>query len=115
MPRFKPCGLLLNVPLSVKNFPAILKNAPETNRTFVSGGVAGDAIREIGGAMTDVIGGITFSALGAFAVIDSGNTAVYGDNQGKFSVVIFRPSFVVPTGPENSVHTISSRFWRRVA
>ena len=85
------------------------------NSPFVSGGVAGDAIREIRGnygrVFTNTQG---LSPNGAYSA-----TPVSTIDWNYGSVTLFEGEFnssrVVPTGTENSPRTFSVQYWRRVA
>jgi hypothetical protein len=87
--------------------------------TFVSGGVAGDMIRELAGAWNTIVDH-RFPAVGVF-VSSSTGTLLFGSNpatetdQRRNSNLRFKASDYAPTGTENSNRTLSDRFWRRVA
>jgi len=89
------------------------------NTTFLSGGVARDAIREISGVLEG------YGSLGATRVIATAGT-FFSKGAGDFlgfpfenlytgTDIGFAAGLKVPTGNENSVRTLSNRWWRRVA
>jgi len=82
--------------------------------TFVSGGVAGDAIRNILGGFGSVSREWTILATEAFFL---GTTlpALYGTGHTPTTEVRMDVSLVVPTGPQNSPETMAVRWLRRVA
>ena len=79
---------------------------------FISGGIAGDMIRNIIGGI-NFNGGVINASTGAFTMSGPGNQAQLVGQNGNFYIT-FNPSLVVPTGPEDSPITFSVKFWRRV-
>jgi hypothetical protein len=85
--------------------------------TFVSGGVAGDQIRNMTGQF--YIGGTSSVAIGyngVFTAIPSGSVwGGHSSGSGDNAWIIFTSTRVVPTGPENSPRTLSTVIWRRIS
>ena len=82
--------------------------------SFITGGVAGDMIRNILGGI-NFNGGTINSASGAFVKTGNGNQVQVVGIQNGYFYITFDSSQVVPTGPEVSPRTFSVKFWRRVA
>jgi hypothetical protein len=79
--------------------------------------VQGDAIRNISGEVT-VFGYKDYAASDSFAIASKGMVInLFNSPGGDFGdlVIQLHAYRTVPIGAENSVRTLSDRFWRRVA
>jgi hypothetical protein len=80
--------------------------------TFISGGVAGDVIRNILGSIN---GTWVNQGASGFFTITSQPSLFMGNNSATYANIWANASNVVPVGFENSPRTLTRRLWRRVA